>query len=415
MIHDLIKHLLPRMGMLQDADVRATAMAAASRMGKNEDPTASNIIVNTHDSVQAGRLRLLRCHLGHADGHVIGQMVDVGQTMELSISLPNGGLIRELCGPSCDACMVSKMKRSHVDAKLGENVRMGRHLGHLVIDPPGPYTPSYDGTRYLMMYRCRTSGFCFGHNMRTRTAATATFVNTNDMCRDLLRQAGYVLQPHESAITVIQSDNATELVAGDFRSKCTELQISQCTSTPYQHENMGLVERVHGVIFNMVRSFVYQSGGASQLWADAALLAVYIKNRIPSKSNPAGQSSYMMTMGREDLTFRCRVFGCDAFVHIPEEVRGDKLQPRATKLTYIGQVANWTSSKLLDLSVTPPKVYHRCDVMFKEDQFTASKGSVGLQMSEHDGEAGDIGGIGEMLWEPAVTADAHDADQMGDE
>ena len=135
-------------------------------------------------------------------------MVDTGQTTESSISLTNGGLIRELCGPSCDACMVSKMKRSHVDAKLGESVRMGRHLGHLVIDPSGPYTPSYDGTRYIMMYRCWTSGFCVGHKMRTRTAATATLVNTNDTRKDLLRQAGYVLQPHESAITVIQSDNA---------------------------------------------------------------------------------------------------------------------------------------------------------------------------------------------------------------
>jgi hypothetical protein len=178
---------------------------------------------------------------------------------------------------------------------------------------------------------------------------------------------------------------------------------------------MGLVERVHGVIFNMVRSFVYQSGGASQLWADAALLAVYIKNRIPSKSNPAGHTSYMMIMGREDPTFRYRVFGCDAFVHVREEVRGGKLQPRAIKLTYIGQVANSTSSKLLDMPVTPPKIYHRCDVMFKEDQFTALKGSVGLQMSEHAGEAGDMGGIGEMLWEPAVTAVADDADQIGDE
>ncbi len=132
---------------------------------------------------------ILHCRLGHANGHVIGQMVDAGHTRELSISMTNGGLIRELCGPLCDACMVYKMKRSHVDAKSGDNVIMGRHVWHRIIDPSGPYTPSYDDTRYLMVYRYRTSGFCFGHNMRTRMAATATLVKTNELSRDLLRQA----------------------------------------------------------------------------------------------------------------------------------------------------------------------------------------------------------------------------------
>jgi hypothetical protein len=68
-------------------------------------------------------------------------------------------------------------------------------------------------------------------------------------------------------------------------------------------------------------------------------------------------------MGHEDSTFRCKVFACDAFVHIPEEVRGDKLQPRAMKLTYVGQVANSTSSILMDLSVSPPRTCHRRVVM----------------------------------------------------
>jgi hypothetical protein len=149
----------------------------------------------------------------------------------------------------------------------------------------------------------------------------------------------------------------------------------------------------------MVRSFISHSGKPSQLWADAAMLAVYIRNRIPSKGNPSGQSSFKILMGQEDKSFRCKVFGCDAFVHIPPEVRGDKLQPRAMKLTYIGEDANSTSSILVDLSICPAKTYHRCDATFREDQFTALSGAIGLEMSEHSGET-TIGDIGDLLWEP---------------
>jgi hypothetical protein len=379
-----------------------------------EHQTKINSMVNSQNSLQVRNIRLFHNRMGHSNGHVVSQMIAEGNTMELNIGTANQELINALCGPACDTCMVSKMRRSHVSTKSGEDPRQGRHLGHFIIDPTGPYPAAIDGSRYLMMYRDRTSGWLIAHKMTTRSSAAATLTKSDEECRGLLRRAGYVLQPHESAITIIQSDNAKELTGGAFKSLCLEKQISQCTSTPYRHENMALVERIHGVIFNMVRSFLSHSGEPTQLWADAAMLGVYIRNRIPSKGNPSGQSSFKILMGHEDKSFRCKVFGCDAFVHIPPEVRGDKLQPRAMKLTYIGEDANSTSSILVDLSISPAKIYHRCDAVFREDQFTALSGAVGLKMSDQSGET-TIGSIGDLLWEPSVAINENDASQLSGE
>ena len=247
-------------------------------------------MVNSQNSLQVRNIRLFHNRMGHSNGHVVSQMIAEGNTMELNIGTANQELINALCGPSCDTCMVSKMRRSHVPTKSGEDPRQGRHLVHFIIDPTGPYPAAIGGSRYLMMYRDRTSGWLIAHNMITRSSAAATLTKSDEECRGLLRRAGHVLQPHESAITIVQSDNAKELTGGAFESLCQEKQTSQCTPTPYQHDNMALVERIHGVIFNMVRSFLSHAGEPTQLWADAAMLGVYIRNRIPSKGNPLQDS-----------------------------------------------------------------------------------------------------------------------------
>ena len=138
-------------------------------------------------------IRLFHNRMGHPNGHVVSQMISEGNTMELNIGTANKELVRMLCGPSRDTCMVSKMRRSHVSAKSGEDARQGRHLGHFIIDPTGPYPPAFDGTRYLMMYRDRTSGWLIAHKMQTRTAAPAILTKSDEECRGLLRRAGYVM------------------------------------------------------------------------------------------------------------------------------------------------------------------------------------------------------------------------------
>jgi len=74
----------------------------------------------------------------------------------------------------------------------------------------------------------------------------------------------------------------------------------------------------------------------------AADHAVFIKNRLPSKSNGFA-SSYARYYGQEDDLSRVKVFGCDCYAYADEECIDSKLGPMARKLTYVGNVPNSTT------------------------------------------------------------------------
>ena len=81
-----------------------------------------------------------------------------------------------------------------------------------------------------------------------------------------LRKAGYVLAPNESAICILQADNAEDIHHGEFKQLCNQIHISLCKSSPYFHENMSSVERVHGMVFNIVRPpFLHLARGCRRI------------------------------------------------------------------------------------------------------------------------------------------------------
>ena len=164
----------------------------------------------------------------------------------------------------------------------------------------------------------------------TQVTETLRLLNIN--ITKELRAAGYVLAKNESAIGILQSDNARELIYGDFAKLCTTLQISQCKSSAYLHENMALIERMHGVIFTIVRPFLQQAGFPKCLWPFAALHVIYIKNRLPSKNQDDGKSSYCLFYGSEPDDSHVRVFGCDAYSFEDQASRNGKLSPKGQKV-----------------------------------------------------------------------------------
>ena len=109
----------------------------------------------------------------------------------------------------------------------------------------------------------------------------------HSMVRGELRKAGYTLQPSEAAIGALQSDNAKEIIRGDFKRLCETLQISQRRCAAYCHENMALVERLRGVIFSMVRPFLHHAGFPKCLWPYVCSTAFHICEEQAAFQNKA--------------------------------------------------------------------------------------------------------------------------------
>jgi len=69
-------------------------------------------------------------------------------------------------------------------------------------------------------------------------------------------------------------------------------------------------------------------------WAEAVATAVYIMNRTPT-ATVHGMTLEEKFTGKKPDVSHLRVFGCIAYVHVPDEKRS-KLDPKAEKCIFIG-------------------------------------------------------------------------------
>lgn len=97
------------------------------------------------------------------------------------------------------------------------------------------------------------------------------------------------------------------------------------------------------------------------LWAEA-VSTCYLINRSPS-SSIEDKTPYEMWLGRKPSVAHLRIFGCEAFVHVPNEKRS-KLDPKEHKCIFIGYGENVKAYNLWN--PLTQKITLSRDVIFRE-------------------------------------------------
>ena len=70
-------------------------------------------------------------------------------------------------------------------------------------------------------------------------------------------------------------------------------------------------------------------------WAEAVSIAVHLINRSPSKALEKDSVAEMVWSGKVPSYKHLRVFGCEAYSHVPKEFR-NKLEPKSKKCIFLG-------------------------------------------------------------------------------
>jgi hypothetical protein len=115
-------------------------------------------------------------------------------------------------------------------------------------------------------------------------------------------------------------------------------------------------------LMDKARSMLIGVGLTQELWAKAVDTAKYLLNMSPS-SALVDTTSNEVWLGKKPLISHLKVFGCDAFVHVPKEKRR-KLDKKAVKCIFIRYKEGMRGYKLWDLA-SRKKAYSR-DVVFRE-------------------------------------------------
>jgi len=97
-------------------------------------------------------------------------------------------------------------------------------------------------------------------------------------------------------------------------------------------------------------------------WAEAVAIAVYIMNRTPTMAIHGMTPEEKLTSKKPTVS-HLRVFGCIAYVHVPEEKRS-KLDPIAEKCIFIGYSSEQKGYRCFNPSIRKLQVSR--DVMFDE-------------------------------------------------
>ena len=103
-------------------------------------------------------------------------------------------------------------------------------------------------------------------------------------------------------------------------------------SAPYIQNQNGVSERMNRTIMEKARSMLLEASLPESFWAEAVNTAVYLHNRSPTRSLE-GKTPYKAWNGIKPDLSHLKVFGCDAFLHVPDEKR-NKLQSKKPKSAY---------------------------------------------------------------------------------
>jgi hypothetical protein len=118
--------------------------------------------------------------------------------------------------------------------------------------------------------------------------------------------------------------------------------------------NMTLMEKA--------RSMLSGAGLGQEFWEEAVGTTCYLVNRSPSSALD-DKTPHEVWYGKKPSLQHLRVFGCDAYVHVPKENRS-RLDKKAKKCIFIGYKDGVKGYKLWNLE-TKKTVYSR-DVVFRE-------------------------------------------------
>lgn len=163
-------------------------------------------------------------------------------------------------------------------------------------------------------------------------------------------------------VLVIRVDNAKEFVKGQMCADLDNAGISVQAVAPYAHQQNGKIERYIRTFLDTAQALLADSKLPPSFWGFAISAAVYLRNRIPTKTLPGHITPHeKMTKEKPDLS-RLRIFGYQCFVHQPKEIRG-KGAARCFEAIFVGYIENHLGWLVCDLY---SKLFFSRDVIFNE-------------------------------------------------
>ncbi|UYV81527.1 hypothetical protein LAZ67_20001435, partial [Cordylochernes scorpioides] len=250
----------------------------------------------------------------------------------------------------CEGCQLGKAHRKSSYPSDGKNYQLGEFI---YADICGPMqTQSLSKYLYFCLFKDYFSGYRHIYFVK----------NKSDVLDIFKEYATLIYTQTGNKIKVLRTDNALEFKSDNFADLCKRLGIIHEFTAPYVHEQIGRIERDNRTIVEAARSMLNSRNLPGFFWAEACNTATYILNRSATKQTP-GTTPYELFFGTKPNVANYKIFGCNAYMHIPKENR-KKWDNKSIKLMFLGYENTSKNFRLWDWKTR--KIRISKDVTFDE-------------------------------------------------
>lgn len=256
----------------------------------------------------------------------------------------------------CEGCALGKKHRSPFPPSEKRATKRGE-LTHTDVDGPMRNASVNGGYLYFVTFLDDFSGLAYVCYLKHKSEVFKAF---------LTYKAWFENQTGEK-IKRVRSDRGGEYMSAEFQAYCKEHGIEHHKTAPHSPQQNGRAERFNQTVVEKAMSMLHQAGLSYGFWQFAVEAAVHIYNRQPIRRHQWKCPITVWSDTVPDVSY-FRVFGCRAFVHVPE-AQHRKLEKKALELMFVGYEPGSKAWRFWNHS-TRSVVMSR-DVTFDEDSFPA--------------------------------------------
>ena len=253
----------------------------------------------------------------------------------------------------CETCIGGKHHKSHFQSS--ESTRSKDLLDLVHSDVCGKMNAkSIGGAEYFLTFIDDSTRYVWVYPLKHKSEVFDRFLEWKVMVE---KASGHNLK-------ILRTDNGGEFTSNKFEEYLKSEGIRHESTIPKTPEQNGVAERLNRTLLETVRSMLIDSKLPHKFWAEALSTATYLRNRSPAKVIE-GMTPYEAWTKEKPQAEHLRVFGCDAYSHVPKDER-QKLDSKARKCIFLGYGKKTKGYRLYDPSRN--KVIFSRDVKFNESE-----------------------------------------------
>jgi hypothetical protein len=209
--------------------------------------------------------------------------------------------------PLCADCMKGKMTRLLFPSGRNRATDIGQLIHSDVCGPMQVTSPG--GARYYVIFKDDYSGWTVIHFIQRKSEVEEKFKNYSALLR----------VEKGKAVNTLRTDRGGEYVGKSFNDWLESEGIRHEMSAAYTPQQNGVSERYNRTEMESTRCLLFARKVPIELWAEAANYSNYIRNRVLSSTGTV--TPYEIWLGKKPDLSHLRIFGSQAFIHIPDERR----------------------------------------------------------------------------------------------